>query len=397
MLPHALPASDATVCNAPTIQFKERFPYPKPTQVRVSTISAVSFLNADIDFRALYYALPLIPEDAPEHVLGVFCVKYYDKQYDEETRKKTITRYIRTCTSAGETEQVDVVDKYFQNQTTLIWRYRAECGTLKRTNGFVFNNGKVKGVGLKCNEDITNSFYALRDYLIIHLPLLRKDALKLVATRGIDDNGTTTDVSEEIRVVVHKRAQHTTQHPAATTTTTAVAKKPVGGLVPLLPPTSDLWLYGTRATMYNTDYSANFKINREALYHVVLDKYELHESEFEPDIYPAVKIKFAWNYDYLHGTTAHECTAGVCYCTKPCRGKGSGHGNGQCKVVTVCVFGNDAPKRHDAKVIITGANEYRQVEEVYAFINALLAREYETVFYREPYLVGGAAAAESVV
>lgn len=369
MLPHQ------AIAAPPSIQFKERFPYPKPTQVRVSTISAVSFLNADIDFRALYYALPLIPEDAPEHVLGVFCVKYYDKQYDEETRKKTITRYIRTRTSAGETEQVDVVDKYFQNQTTLIWRYRAECGTLKRTNGFVFNNGKVKGVGLKCNEDITNSFYALRDYLISHLPLLRKDALKLIATRGIDDNGATTDVSEEIRVVVHKRAN--------------AVQPAVQSAVPALPPTSDLWLYGTRATMYNTDYSAKFKINREALYHVVLDKYELHESEFEPDIYPAVKIKFAWNYDYLHGTTAHECTAGVCYCTKPCRGKGSGHGNGQCKVVTVCVFGNDAPKRHDAKVIITGANEYRQVEEVYAFFNALLQREYETVFYREPYLVGG--------
>mgnify|MGYP002005903155 FL=1 len=52
----------------------------------------------------------------------------------------------------------------------------------------------------------------------------------------------------------------------------------------------------------------------------------------------------------------------------------------------MCVFGNDAPKRHDAKIIITGANSYQQVEEVYRYMNGVLREHYEEVFYREPYM-----------
>ena len=54
--------------------------------------------------------------------------------------------------------------------------------------------------------------------------------------------------------------------------------------------------------------------------------------------------------------------------------------------MTVCVFGNDAPKRHDAKIIITGANSYQQVEEVYRYMHGVLREHYEEVFYREPYM-----------
>ena len=118
-----------------------------------------------------------------------------------------------------------------------------------------------------------------------------------------------------------------------------------------------------------------------------MDECKLIDSEFGPDIYPAVKIMFVWNRGYLHSSSASECTPGVCYCNARCNSKRCGQGDGQCTVVTVCIFGNDAPKRHDTKIIITGAILYQQVHEVYAYMNDLLRKYYEEVFYQEPYVV----------
>lgn len=114
----------------------------------------------------------------------------------------------------------------------------------------------------------------------------------------------------------------------------------------------------------------------------------LEESEFEPDIYSAVKIKFAWNTNYIQSkkhskqhNTQTNYIPGVCYCQNRCNGKGCGSGDGQCKVVTVCVFGNDAPNRDGGKIIITGANSYQQVEDVYRFMNMVLKKHYDSVVF----------------
>lgn len=355
-------------------------PGPPVPVIRNGTLSESRTLHViHVDFDKFYQRLPLV-DDASEE-LGVFTMKHYAKHAED----KTITQSIRVCTDGHVTETKCVVKKYFQNQLTIIWKYRTSQGVIKTTNGFMFTNGKVKGVGLKCNDDIPLSFEALRQHLERHQDVLG-DAFATDPKCPLKGSeGGTRDVSEEIRAVMKRRGGQKGPvgqvGPAGQTGPALAVSAPTAATHP-----SPLWLYGTRATMYNTDFSANFQIIREELFHIILDDYHLEESEFEPDIYPAVKIKFAWNEDYLHGTQADSCIPGVCYCTQKCTGKGCGKGNGQCKVVTVCVFGNDAPKRHDAKIIITGANSYRQVEEVYAFMNGVLREHYEEVFYREPFM-----------
>ena len=315
------------------LKYKEKQPYKDASPLRISTISAVSFLNADIDFGKLFERLPLVSKDSAE--TGVFSMKHYDK--DNETKK--VVRGIRYCDDhVGETKESAEVKKYFQNQITIIWTFVSSAGDKRTTNGFMFTNGKIKGVGLKCDEDIHRSFQALRDYLQAHLGALG-DAVTLLNT-----------------------------------------------------PTSALQLYGTRATMYNTDFCTHFQIIRDELFRIIIEEYGLEDSEFEPDIYPAVKIKFAWNTDYINTAkqkqkaVSSNYTPGVCYCENRCNGKGCGSGDGQCKVVTVCVFGNDAPNRHGGKIIITGANSYQQVEDVYRFMNGVLKTHYDSVVYCEPYM-----------
>ncbi len=430
--PNLSTATQATATEAPvashslpitkpkkTILYKPLLPYPAPGPVRISTISAVAFLASgqspatedatasssppssiiairkgvlsdtqtlrvmQVDFDTFYARLPLVDKDSD--ALGVFTMKHYAKHED-----KTITQSIRIREHGEETETKTPVKKYFQNQLTIIWKYRTSKGDVKTTNGFMFTNGKVKGVGLKCNEDIPLSFEALRNHLEQHQGVLG-DAFRFNAVPMVANEGRTTDVSEEIRAVMKRRRSEGFKMgeldalPAVPTSPPSPPSPSSSSASPALPH-PPLWLYGTRATMYNTDFSAHFQIVREELFHIILDHCHLDESEFEPDIYPAVKIKFAWNHDYLHGTQSDNCIPGVCYCTQKCSGKGCGKGNGQCKVVTVCVFGNDAPKRHDAKIIITGANSYQQVEEVYRYMNGVLREHYEEVFYREPYM-----------
>ena len=313
------------------LKYKEIQPYQEATPLRISTISAVSFLNADIDFGKLFERLPLISKDCAQ--TGVFSMKHYDK----DCESKEVVRRIRNCVDNCETNVATEVKKYFQNQITIIWTFVSSTGEKRVTNGFMFTNGKIKGVGLKCDEDIRLSFNALCNYLQGHLSELG-DAVQILQKEECGND------------------------------------------------TTMLRLYGTRATMYNTDFSTHFQIIRDELFRIIIEEYNLEESEFEPDIYPAVKIKYAWNTDYIKDKHNHNYTPGICYCQNRCNGKGCGTGDGKCKIVTVCVFGNDAPNRHGGKIIITGANSYQQVEDVYRFMNSLLKKHYDIIVYREPYM-----------
>lgn len=316
------------------LKYKEKKAYQEASDLRISTISAVSFLNADIDFVRLFQRLPLVSKTDAD--TGVFSMKNYEKDIE----KNKITRSVRYY-DEEETLIHTEVKSYFQNQITIIWTFYSETGELRTTNGFMFTNGKIKGVGLKSNKDITRSFESLCSYLQKKLDVLG-DAVKII------------DIPDETFMTKKQKMD-------------------------------SLSLYGTRATMFNTDFSTHFQIIREELFRIVIEDYGLEESEFEPDIYPAVKIKFAWNKCYKNANT-NQFVHGVCYCKKRCNGKGCGTGDGQCKVVTICVFGNDAPNRHGGKIIITGANEYEQVQDVYVFINDILRKNYDKVVYLEPYM-----------
>jgi len=296
------------------ISFKEIEPYQEPSKIRISTISALAQLKVNINLKHLFDNVSLVSEVE----VGILGLKYYDK----DISKKITTRHHRHSKTEHDIEEVKA---HFQNQLTLLWGFISSDGTFKKGNGFVFNNGKIKTVGLKCEEDIKRSYEAL-------LICLKKQC--------IGKNVFTNENGEEIK---------------------------------------DLILYEMRPTMYNTDFAVHFNLLRDKLYYLIIDKYQLQNSEYEPDIYPAVKIKFSWNSDYLKGESAFGKTPGVCYCTQKCKGKGLGCGNGGCKVVTVCAF-------QSGKIIITGGNSFEQVTWMYTYINTLMKQNYEELYYRVPIM-----------
>jgi hypothetical protein len=99
---------------------------------------------------------------------------------------------------------------------------------------------------------------------------------------------------------------------------------------------------------------------------------------YEPEIYPGVKICYSWNEDYQDRNQYRE---GRCYCTERCTGKGKkdsvARGNGNCKIITICVF-------QSGKIIITGGKSLKQTHDAYYFINRVLKNHYETIAFVEP-------------
>lgn len=311
------------------LRYKPLTPYVPLSPVRISTISALARINVDVDHYELYQHLPLV-DKADDAALGVFALKYYDKNPDS----RRIHRHYRWGTETADEVEIEEVQKYFQNQLTILWRYQSETGVIKVTNGFIFCTGNVKAVGLKSDEDVARSYEALRLYLDTHR-----------ASIGFGSQ--------------------------------------------------PLELLNPRATMFNTDCMTGNKLLRTEVFRLVLKEYHLEDSEFEVDIYPAVKVKFAWNSEYLHGPHASDYVPGLCYCQSKCNGKGRGHGDGECKVVTISVFGNDTTHNtKPGKLIITGANTFQQVREVHAFMNAMLETHHERLFYREPYMADVAEGGE---
>jgi TATA-box binding protein (TBP) (component of TFIID and TFIIIB) len=127
-----------------------------------------------------------------------------------------------------------------------------------------------------------------------------------------------------------------------------------------------------RTVMYNSDFQVNFRILRNSLFELIVTQYNLTNSSYDPERYPGVKVKYAWN--------SRNRNQGVCNCIKSCKGKGTGNGDGECKVGTISVF-------QTGKIIITGANSFEQVLSMYEFINEIIKKHYHELFFREPILI----------
>jgi TATA-box binding protein (TBP) (component of TFIID and TFIIIB) len=113
--------------------------------------------------------------------------------------------------------------------------------------------------------------------------------------------------------------------------------------------------------LINTDYSINHDIQQDALQRILVDEYNLF-SMFEKTIYQGVNAKFFYNT-----AETHAATPGICSCTVPCTGKGSGHGDGECKRITLSIF-------RTGSIIITGGRSMEQIEAAYEFLNGVFEK-----------------------
>lgn len=113
--------------------------------------------------------------------------------------------------------------------------------------------------------------------------------------------------------------------------------------------------------MINSDFGVPFKIRRKNLHQLLISSKYNNACSFQPLTYPGVKLQYFWNVN-------NKSMDGICHCSVQCYGKG----NGFCKKVTVSVFDS-------GKILITGANDFTQVDDAYTFICKVIAENKEEI------------------
>jgi len=121
-----------------------------------------------------------------------------------------------------------------------------------------------------------------------------------------------------------------------------------------------------RVELINSDFKVAHPIKRDVIHNILTRKYGLF-STFEGTIYQGVNTKYYYNEE-----SSRPDKPGICFCTKKCKGKGDGCGNGECKRITISIF-------QTGKIIITGARFLKQLEEAYNFLNAVMETHVDEV------------------
>lgn len=117
--------------------------------------------------------------------------------------------------------------------------------------------------------------------------------------------------------------------------------------------------------LINTDYALNKFINQDALHKILINEYNLF-SMLEKTIYQGVNTKFFFN--------TSNSGKGICQCEQFCKGQGTGHGEGECKRITMSIF-------RTGRIIITGARKLYQIEAAYDFLNQVFDKHHAAVLY----------------
>ena len=123
--------------------------------------------------------------------------------------------------------------------------------------------------------------------------------------------------------------------------------------------------------MINSNFFVGFYIDNSKLYEILINnrsKYNLFCS-YDPRTYQGVKIYYMWNNNQTQKN-------GICVCsTKKCKfsaKKKNGNGNGDCRRISVAVFGT-------GKVLIAGAKNNSQLYDTYNFIVSILQENYREI------------------
>jgi len=119
-------------------------------------------------------------------------------------------------------------------------------------------------------------------------------------------------------------------------------------------------IHNYSTVMINTCYDLKFNINREVLYDILVNKYNII-TVFDTEGYPGVRVHYFYN----------ECTKmtdneGQCICNNLCNGDGNGLELGNCKRISIAIF-------QSGKVIIAGGcSDIEPINNAYRFINSII-------------------------
>lgn len=275
----------------------------KPTELRISTMTACCEIGSNIDTKYLYEQFKI-----PENILNN--IQKYNPRDKKNKYKPEFNFSVIGCKAENFPTK-----GYFEKEKKSNFFNSAALNVLldngKTINVKIFNNGKVQMTGVPNEEKGAKACNIIIDLI-----------------KTIPD-----DVQTGKKIVFDKKR---------------------------------LEIKNYRTVLINSDYYCGMEIQREHLFQILLEEYDMSVS-YESENYPGVKLEYFWNKNTL-GTPSE----GKCECSKKCLGKGLGNGNNDCKKVTISSF-------QSGKVIVTGARSREQINSAYNFINKVFQKNYQII------------------
>lgn len=214
---------------------------------------------------------------------------------------------------------------------------RGEKPRVKKTNNTTTTD-EAAGSVKKCFDNQVTVIYSLADKYNPNIKVFRNGNIQMTGIRIVEDGQRVVDIiANEIRRIYEE------------------------GHVSIVEDIAALHPCDFRVRMINSNFSIPYSVRRRDLHKLLISHEYNNNCIFQGTTYPGVKLYFYWNF--IHGRNQD----GICKCTQPCFGKGTGNGDGECKKVTVAVF-------ESGNVLITGANTQTQIDDAYAYITNILVK-----------------------
>ena len=114
-----------------------------------------------------------------------------------------------------------------------------------------------------------------------------------------------------------------------------------------------------RNVLINSNFSCNFFINRNKLYNLLKNKYNI-DVIYDPCSYPGIQCKYYYNDNFN----------GICNCSKKCKKK-----EGKCLEISFMIF-------RTGSILIVGNCNEDVVHIIYKFILNILKAEYLEIYVK---------------
>lgn len=307
------------------LQYETIPDYRAPDDINVATITLLFELPYQVVFQEIYENIIFMPNNSN----GITKVIQYKRIFDNNDNPNNNGKVYEKKIKTSDSEIIKQVKTCFPNQITYYYQYQPLNSTLSKTIiCFLFNSGTIKCTGLTVIDDI-------EDFIRQNINVFNN--------------------------IKRKLTNETILCPIITTFETIHYK----------------------IVNYNVQSKFPFSIKLEYLFNIIRSSpYSLIQSDYQPDIYAGLRIKYYYNDTYIHDLINTE-KEGKCQCITQCikkkKTKIKSNDDDKCKICTITIF-------RTGNILIHGCISMKQVNTLYLFICKVLIKHYHEIYLRQPII-----------
>ncbi len=267
---------------------------PKCSDIYISTMTKIAYLNEHIDLKENFWKIPVIPY----HKRACGIIK---KQMKVSSTSEEEIQQLKNRVNNENIENINVcldIIKQVQGSKKIKFKDIRKINIGLSRKDIISIRKKKKGAFYNCFVIIIR---------VLHKGIFKEINVKVFNTGKLEIPG----IREE-----------------------AVLFKALNILIETLRPFNSHQLCydkdNIKTVLINSNFSSNYYIDRNKFYTILKYKYRINVI-FDSCSYPGIQCKFYYNKNNIEND-------GICNCTHKCSKKGTGKGDGECKEISFMIF-----------------------------------------------------------